>query len=167
MHELKIRFATSNDTPIILELITELAAYEKLSHQVVATIDSLHKWLFIEKKAEVLIGEINHQPIGFALFFYNFSTFLGKPGLYLEDLYIKLEYRHLGYGKTFFKTLANIALERDCGRLEWACLDWNQPSINFYKSLGAKPLEDWTIYRLDVKTMQKLVEETTASLDKI
>jgi GNAT superfamily N-acetyltransferase len=158
MNTFTIRFATSEDTPIILNLIRSLAEYEKLSHQVVATVESLHKWLFVEKMAEVLIGEVNHQPIGFALFFYNFSTFLGKPGLYLEDLYIEPASRHLGYGKRFFTTLATIALERDCGRLEWACLDWNKPSIDFYQSLGARPLADWTIYRLDVPSMEQLTK---------
>lgn len=159
MNEFKIRFATEHDVTLILSFIRELAAYELMSNQVVATEESLHKWLFTMKKAEVLIGEVAGVAIGFALFFPNFSTFVGKPGLYLEDLYIQPKYRNQGYGKKFFQRLAEIAIQRDYGRFEWACLDWNEPSIHFYQSLGAKPLNDWTIYRLDIAGMKKLTQD--------
>ncbi|MCX5775930.1 MAG: GNAT family N-acetyltransferase [Firmicutes bacterium] len=148
MAKMTIRFAVEKDTSLILSFIKELASYERMSSDVVATEETLKHWVFVEKKAEVLIGEVEGKPIGFALFFHNFSTFVGKSGLYLEDLFIKEEFRHYGYGKQFFKELAKIAVERDCGRFEWSCLDWNEPSIVFYKSLGAKPLDEWTIYRL-------------------
>lgn len=145
---LKIRQASENDVSTLLALIKELADYEKLSHQVVATEASLEQYLFEMKTAEALILEVGEDAIGFALYFYNFSTFLGKAGLYLEDLYIQPPYRHQGYGKQVFKFLANYALEKGCGRMEWSVLDWNKPSINFYKSLGARAMDDWTTYRL-------------------
>ncbi len=157
MAALQLKMATKEDVATILYFIRQLAIYEKMIDQVIASEESLRKWLFEEKKAEVVLGEIEGKVIGFALFFHNFSTFLGKAGLYLEDLYIEPSYRHQGYGRMFFTYLANLALQRHCGRFEWACLDWNQPSIDFYKGLGAIPLNEWTIYRLDEAKMKALV----------
>lgn len=151
---MNFRFATVNDVDKILEFIKELAEYEKMSDQVVADADLLRKWIFEEKKAEVIFALEDGKEVGFALFFHNFSTFLGKSGLYLEDLFVKPQYRGKGYGKGLLKELARIAVERDCGRFEWVCLDWNKPSIDLYLSLGAEPLEDWTIYRMSGKALQ-------------
>jgi GNAT superfamily N-acetyltransferase len=152
-----IRFATKQDVPLILSFIKQLAEYEKLSHEVVATEALLEHTLFGERNiAEVIIGEYKKEAVGFALFFHNFSTFLGKPGLYLEDLYIKPEMRGKGLGKIMLSFLAHLAKERGCGRLEWWVLDWNEPSINFYKSLGATPMDDWTVFRLTGKTLDDL-----------
>lgn len=150
-----IRTATENDLSLILQFIKQLAEYEKLLHEVIATEEILRKSLFEQKMAEVVIGEEDGKPVGFALFFHNFSTFLGKPGIYLEDLYVKPEYRGKGYGKKLLSHLAKLALERDCGRLDWSCLDWNEPSIKFYKSLGALPMEDWTVFRLTGENLTK------------
>lgn len=150
-----IRTATENDLSLILQFIKQLAEYEKLLHEVIATEEILRKSLFEQKMAEVVIGEEDGKPVGFALFFHNFSTFLGKPGIYLEDLYVKPEYRGKGYGKKLLSHLAKLALERDCGRLDWSCLDWNEPSIKFYKSLGALPMEDWTVFRLTGESLTK------------
>ena len=155
--ELRIRNAEVNDIPTLLNLIQELADYEKLSKEAVATEDLLKYWLFEKERAEALILEVDQVVIGFALYFHNFSTFLGKAGLYLEDLYIKPEYRHKGYGKQVFKYLAKLTLERGCGRLEWSVLDWNAPSIQFYKSLGAKPMDEWTTYRLTENELNALI----------
>lgn len=152
------RFATESDTSLILKFIKDLAEYEKMGDQVVATEELLHEWIFVQKKAEVLIGEENNVPFGFALFFHNFSTFLGRAGIYLEDLYVMPEFRGKGYGKGFLKQLAKIAVERKCGRFEWWCLDWNKPSIDFYLSLGAVPMKDWTVYRITGETLTKLAE---------
>ena len=146
--EFKIRQAKESDVKLILQFIKGLGEYEKLGHEVVATEEKLHHTLFQQKMAEVIIAEFDGNPVGFALFFHNYSTFLGQAGIYLEDLYINPEMRGKGYGKTMLKHLAKLAVERDCGRLEWACLDWNEPSICFYKRLGAKALEDWTVYRV-------------------
>lgn len=143
-----IRFAGSEDAGLILRFIKALAEYERMADQVVANEALLREWIFEKQKAEVLIAEEDETPVGFALFFHNFSTFLGRAGIYLEDLYVLPEYRGRGYGKALLARLASIALERGCGRLEWWCLDWNTPSIDFYKSLGAEPMEDWTVYRL-------------------
>ncbi len=143
-----IRFATEKDTELILEFIKGLAKYEKLENEVTATPDLLKEWIFEKKKAEVIFAIDNGKEVGFALFFHNFSTFLGKAGIYLEDLFVLPEYRSKGHGKALLKQLAKITVERDCGRLEWCCLDWNKPSIDFYLSLGAKPMDDWTIYRM-------------------
>lgn len=156
MKNLTFRYAQKEDTSLILEFIKELAEYEKMLDQVVATEELLEEWLFVQKKAEVILAVIDQQVIGFALFFHNFSTFLGKAGLYLEDLYIRSEYRGNGYGKATFKELARIAMERKCGRLEWWCLDWNQSSIDFYLSLGAEPMKEWTVYRLTEKELALL-----------
>lgn len=158
MNKLKFRFAEPKDTKLILTFIKELAVYENMLDEVVADEETLNKWLFEKKKAEVIIGEVENEPIGFALFFHNFSTFLGKSGIYLEDLYIREEYRKNGYGKGFLKKLAQIAKERDCGRLEWSCLDWNKPSIGFYLSLGAEPMNEWTVYRLTREKIDKLAK---------
>lgn len=144
----KLRFAEENDVSLIINFIKELAAYEQLSGQVVATEAILKESLFNRKVAEVIIGEFNGEPVSFALFFHNFSTFLGRPGIYLEDLYVKPEMRGKGIGKIMLSFLAKLVIERDCGRLEWWCLDWNESSIEFYKSVGAIPMDEWTVYRV-------------------
>jgi GNAT superfamily N-acetyltransferase len=160
MPELEIRAATEDDVPLILSLIKELAEYERLSHEVVATEESLRHWLFGERRvAEVLIGHHGSEPAGFALFFHNFSTFLGKPGIYLEDLYVRPEFRGAGIGRALLVHLAKLARERGCGRLEWWVLDWNEPAIRFYKSLGAVPMEEWTVYRLTEEALDELATE--------
>ena len=145
---LEFRYAKRDDTELILSFIKNLAEYEKMSDDVVADTATLEKEIFDDKKAEVLFAEVDGKEIGFALFFHNFSTFVGRSGLYLEDIYILPEYRGKGYGKAMLKKLASIATARNCGRMEWCCLDWNKPSIDFYLSLGAKPMSEWTIYRL-------------------
>ena len=155
----KIRFAEEEDTKLILDFIKELANYEKLLNEVVATEEILFDSLFVQKKAEVIIGEYDGKPVGFALFFHNFSTFLGKPGIYLEDLYIKPEMRGKGLGKIFLSYLGKLALERNCGRLEWWCIDWNEPSIEFYKGMGAKAMDEWTVYRVDNVALSNLANE--------
>lgn len=152
----QFRFAKREDTPLILKFIRELADYEKMLDEVVADEATLEHWIFDEKKAEVIFVLDNGNEAGFALFFHNFSTFLGKAGIYLEDLFVKPEYRGKGYGKALIVKLAQIAVERGCGRLEWWCLDWNKPSIDFYLSLGAEPMKDWTVYRIAGDTLQKL-----------
>jgi GNAT superfamily N-acetyltransferase len=145
-----VRPAKRSDVPRIFRFICDLAEYERLRHEVRADAAGLAARLFGERPyAEVLIAEIDGAPVGFALFFHNFSTFEGKPGVYLEDLYVDPAVRGRGAGKALLKRLAGIAVERDCGRLEWAVLDWNQPAIGFYKRLGARPMNDWTVYRLD------------------
>lgn len=156
--ELAFRSATREDVPLILQFIRELADYEKMLHEVVADEATLEEWIFDRQKAEVLFALVDGNEIGFALFFHNFSTFLGRAGIYLEDLYVKPEYRGKGYGKAILKRLASIAVERKCGRLEWWCLDWNQPSIDFYRSLGAEPMSDWTVYRIAGDTFTHLAE---------
>lgn len=153
---MNFRYAKREDTPLILDFIKELADYEKLLDQVVADEPTLEHWLFDEKKAEVIFVLEGNDEVGFALFFHNFSTFLGRAGLYLEDLYVKPEYRGKGYGKSLIEKLASIAVERGCGRFEWWCLDRNKPSIDFYLSLGAEPMKDWTVYRITGKTLQNL-----------
>ena len=158
MELMNFRFAEEKDAPLILEFIRGLADYEKMSHEVVATEALLTEWIFEKKKAEVLFVLEGTKEVGFALFFHNFSTFLGKAGIYLEDLYVLPEYRGKGYGKGLLKKLARITLERGCGRLEWSCLDWNQPSIDFYLSLEAKPMTDWTVYRLTGDTLRHMAE---------
>ncbi len=155
----QIRFATEEDVPLILSLIRGLAEYENLLDKVVATEEGLRDSIFVQKRAEVLIGEYEGKPVGFALFFYNFSTFLGKPGIYLEDLYIKPEMRGKGMGKILLSYLARLAVERDCGRLEWWCLNWNEPSIQFYRHLGAKPMDEWTVYRVCDQALADLAGE--------
>lgn len=144
----QFRNATENDCALILEFIKGLAEYEKMSDDVVATEDLLREWIFEKQKAEVIFALENGHEVGFALFFHNFSTFVGRAGIYLEDLFVKPEYRKRGHGKALILELARIANERGCGRMEWSCLDWNQPSIDFYLSLGATPMNEWTTYRL-------------------
>jgi len=144
----KIRFAVEKDTPLILAFIRELAAYEKMLDQVSATEEVLRKTLFEKQAAEVIICEVGDEPAGFALFFHNFSTFLGQPGLYVEDLFVRPSFRGCGIGREMLSFLARLALARDCGRMEWWCLDWNEPSIGFYKKLGAEAMDDWTVYRV-------------------
>lgn len=159
LEDLKLRFAGENDTALILEFIKELAQYENLLDMVVATEEGLREALFEKKAAEVVIGEYKGVPAGFILFFHNFSTFLGQTGIYLEDLYVKPEMRGKGIGKVMLSFLAALTLERKCGRLEWACLDWNEPSIKFYRRLGAVPMDEWTVYRVSGEKLSVLGEE--------
>lgn len=156
MPKVTFRFAEERDCALILHFIRELAKYEKMLDEVVATEDMLREWIFEKEKAEVIFICEDGEEVGFALFFHNFSTFLGRAGIYLEDLYVMPECRGKGYGKALLKKLAQITAERGCGRLEWSCLDWNTPSIDFYLSLGAEPMEDWTVYRLTGKTLERL-----------
>ena len=156
MSELTFRYATEEDCGTILKLIKELAEYEKMLDEVVATEEILKEWIFEKQRAEVMFPCVDGKPVGYALFFHNFSTFLGRAGIYLEDLCILPEYRGMGYGKATLKKLAQITVERGCGRLEWCCLDWNQPSIDFYLSLGAEQLSEWTTYRLTGDTLKSL-----------
>jgi len=156
MTEYTFRFATVDDTALILQFIRELADYEKMLDEVVATEELLREWIFEKGKAEVLFVTENGKEAGFALFFNNFSTFLGRSGLYLEDLYVRPEYRGKGYGKALIMELGRIANERGLGRMEWWCLDWNKPSIDFYKSLGAEAMTDWTVYRIAGKTLEDM-----------
>ena len=158
MAEVTYRFAQEDDCALILRFIRELADYEKMLDQVIATEDLLHEWVFEKGKAEVLFVCENGREVGFALFFHNFSTFLGRAGIYLEDLYVMPEYRGRGYGKGLLQQLTRIAVERGCGRLEWWCLNWNKPSIDFYLSLGAEPMKDWTVYRIAGDTLTKLAQ---------
>ena len=158
-HQTSFRFAERQDTALILQFIRELADYEKMLDQVEATEELLEEWIFEKRKAEVIFVLEDGIEAGFALFFHNFSTFLGRAGIYLEDLYVCPEYRKKGYGKALIRKLAGIARERGCGRLEWWCLDWNQPSIEFYLSLGAEPMKDWTVYRIAGDTLEKLAGE--------
>ena len=159
MSEITFRFAEEKDTDVILSFIRALAEYEKLADQVVATPQLLKEWIFEKKKAEVLFAVKDGREVGFALFFHNFSTFLGRAGIYLEDLFVLPQERGRGCGKALLKRLAAIAQERGCGRLEWSCLDWNRPSIDFYLSLGAVPMSGWTQYRVTGETLKKLAEE--------
>ena len=158
MENISFRFATEKDVPIILQFIKELAEYENMINDVVADEELLREWIFEKEKAEVIFALIDGKEAGFALFFHNFSTFLGRAGLYLEDLYVKPEFRGKGLGKGLLKQLAKIAVDRGCGRLEWTCLDWNKPSIDFYLSLDATPMNEWTIYRLTGETLKKMAE---------
>ena len=136
--------------------IKELAEYERMSKDVVATEEVLKESLFKRRMAEVIIGEYKDKPVSFTLFFHNFSTFLGRPGLYLEDLYVKPEMRGKGIGKIILSFLAKLAIDRKCGRLEWSCLDWNEPSVKFYRQMGATPMDDWTVYRVADETLDTL-----------
>ena len=158
MGEISIRRAADEDVGTILGFIRELAVYEKMQDEVVATEEMLREWLFEKKIAEVLLAGLDGEEVGFALFFHNFSTFLGRGGIYLEDLYVKPEYRGKGVGKALLKKLARITVERDCGRLEWCCLDWNQPSIDCYLSMGARPMDEWTTYRLAGDSLREFAE---------
>lgn len=158
MEQLSFRWADESDCGLILFFIRQLADYEKMLDEVVATEELLREWLFEKNKAEVIFACEGEKEVGFALFFHNFSTFLGRSGLYLEDLFVLPQYRGKGYGKAILKRLARIAVERGCGRFEWWCLDWNRPSIDFYLSLGAEPMSDWTVYRIDGDTLRELAE---------
>ncbi len=157
MSVLEIRAATENDVPLILQFIRHLARYEKLEHKVVATEEALRRTLFANPRfAEVVIASVDGAAVGFALFFHNYSTFLGQPGIYLEDLYVNPEMRGRGYGKALLAYLARLAKERGCGRVEWAVLDWNTQAIDFYKSLGAAPMDDWTVFRISGEALEAL-----------
>lgn len=158
MNPFHFRYAEPADAGLILAFIKELADYEKMADEVIATEELLREWIFEKKKAEVIFALEDGKEVGFALFFHNFSTFLGRSGLYLEDLFVKTEARGKGYGKGLLRQLARIALERGCGRMEWWCLDWNQPSIDFYRSLDAQPMSEWTTYRLTGDTLRKMAE---------
>lgn len=158
MGTVSFRYAQRDDTQLILKFIKDFAEYEKMANEVVATAELLEKWMFDEQKAEVIFALLGGEEIGFAVFFHNFSTFQGRSGIYLEDLYVKPQYRGCGYGKSILKKLAQIAVERQCGRFEWGCHDWNRPSIDFYLSLGAQPVEEWTTYRVAGRTLEKLGE---------
>ncbi len=157
------RFATEQDVPLILSFIRSLAEYEHMADEVVATEALLQEWIFEKRKAEVIFSLEDDRETGFALFFHNFSTFLGRAGIYLEDLFVLPEYRGKGYGKGLIQALARIAVERGCGRLEWWCLDWNTPSIEFYRSLGAVPMEEWTVYRITGSTLLELGNSNTVT----
>jgi GNAT superfamily N-acetyltransferase len=153
-----IRFAEEKDAELILQFIKDLAEYEKMLSDVIATVEDIRETVFEKKYAEVVICEYDGSPAGFCLFFHNYSTFLGKPGLYIEDLYVKETFRGKGLGKAILKYMANIALERNCGRMEWSCLDWNKSSIDFYKAQGAEAMNDWTVYRVHGETLNNLAE---------
>ena len=155
---MEIKYAERKDTAVIFSFIKELALYENMLDQVVATEELLEEWLFDKKAAEVIFAVEDGREVGFALFFHNFSTFLGRAGIYLEDLFVLPEYRGRGFGKALLRKLAQTAVERGCGRLEWACLDWNKPSIDFYRSLDAQPMDEWTVYRLTGDTLRKMAE---------
>ncbi|MDH5433688.1 MAG: GNAT family N-acetyltransferase [Gammaproteobacteria bacterium] len=160
MSGLLIRKGQADDCQLILQFIQHLADYEKLSHEVVATADDLQRTLFGEKTfANVLIAELDGKPVGFSLYFYNYSTFLAKPGLYLEDLFVLPEARGKGVGKALLAEMAKIALENDCGRFEWSVLDWNQPAIDFYRSIGAVGMDEWTVQRVDGKALTELAQQ--------
>ncbi len=157
---IRIASATEDQVPLILELIRGLAEYEKLAHEVVATEQSLRASLFGPRPdAEVVIGYVDDEPAGFALFFHNYSTFLGQRGLYLEDLFVKPAFRGGGVGRRLLQHLARLAVERGCGRFEWWVLDWNEPAIGFYQGLGARPMGDWTVYRLTGPALEALADE--------
>lgn len=156
MNEVRFKRADRHDTGLVLNFIRELAKYEEMEDEVIATEELLEEWLFEKKIAEVIFPLEDGKEVGFALFFHNFSTFLGRAGIYLEDLYIMPEYRGRGYGKATLRELARIAVERRCGRLEWWCLDWNKPSIDFYLALGAELMSEWTTYRFEGESLKKM-----------
>lgn len=159
MSRIRFRPADVSDVPMILQFIKELADYEGLLSEVVATEALLTEWLFEKNKAEVIFGVVDGDVVGFALFFHNFSTFLGRSGIYLEDLYIRAKYRGVGYGTAFISELAHLTKERGCGRLEWWCLDENHPSVAFYQSLGAEPMDEWTVFRLTGDRLEQLAQK--------
>ena len=154
-----IRAARENEAATVLEYIKKLAEYEKLAHEVEATEEGLHEALFVRHEAEVVFGEEDGKIVGFALYFHNFSTFVGRKGLYLEDLFVLPEKRGLGYGKALLKHLAQLAVERHCGRMEWICLDWNQSALKVYRSIGAIPMDKWTVQRLEEPALKHFAEE--------
>lgn len=153
-----IRKAVREDAELVLDFIKGIARYEKMENEVEATVEMIEEQLFDKRRAEVIFAVENGREVGFALFFHNFSTFVGRSGLYLEDLFVLPEYRGRGYGKALFLELVRIARERNCGRMEWVCLDWNKPSIDFYRSMGAVPLDEWTTYRLAGDALARLAE---------
>jgi len=155
----RIRDARSDEAGLVLTFINHLAKYEKLENEVVATEETIFQSVFVRHEAQVVFAEEDGVPVGFALFFYNFSTFVGRKGLYLEDLFVLPDKRGNGYGKALLKHLANKALENNCGRMEWVCLDWNKPSIDFYTSIGAEPMADWTVYRLDEQKIKMFAKQ--------
>jgi GNAT superfamily N-acetyltransferase len=158
--EFVIRQASTSDVPFILSFIRQLAEYEELSHEVVATEEILRNSLFGKNPvAEVILGYYQNEPVAFALFFHNFSTFLGKPGLYIEDLFVKPEMRGKGFGKVMLSYLAKLAKQRKLGRLEWWVLDWNEPALKFYRSIGAQAMDEWTVQRLDGDALEKLAKK--------
>jgi GNAT superfamily N-acetyltransferase len=158
--DFEIKPATEGDTPLVLNFIKKLAVYEKLAHKVTATESALRETLFGDRPyAEVVIGYHGGEPVGFALFFHNYSTFLGKPGIYLEDLFVDEEHRGKGFGKALLIHLARLTKERNCGRLEWSVLNWNEPAINFYKALGAAHVNEWTVFRLTGAALEELANE--------
>lgn len=165
--EITIRTATESDTTLILSLIRELAEYERLLHEVTATEDGLRESLFGERPyAHALIAETaapEPRAVGFALYFFNYSTFVGRPGIYLEDLFVRPEFRGRGFGRALMQAVAAIAVQHDCGRFEWSVLDWNTPSIVFYRSLGARPMDDWTVYRLEGRALRTLADGKSAT----
>ena len=158
MNKVSFRYATKEDVSLVLYFIHQIAIYENMDDEVVATEEMLNDWIFERKMAEVIFVMENEKEVGFALFFHNFSTFLGRCGIYLEDLFVEPEYRGKGYGKALLKELAKITIDRGCGRLEWCCLDWNKPSIDFYLSLDARPMSEWTTYRLSGETLEALAK---------
>ena len=158
MTQTKFRYATEQDAALILDFIRDLAEYEKMSDQVVANETLLLEWIFEKKIAEVIFAMEEGKEVGFALFFHNFSTFVGRGGIYLEDLFVKPAYRGRGHGTGLIRELARIAVERGCGRMEWCCLDWNQPSIDFYRSIGAVSMDEWTTYRLSGESLENMAK---------
>lgn len=163
----EIRHAQIEDCPLILEFIRELADYERLSHEVVATVPVLEESLFGPRPfADVLIADYQQQPVGYALFFHNLSTFTGRPGIYLEDLYVKPALRGRGFGKCLLAYIAKLAVDSKCTRFEWSVLDWNEPSIQFYRSIGARPMDEWTVQRLDGEALQQFAAEFQGSNER-
>ena len=159
MKTFTIRPARPDEAGLVLEFIKKLAVYEKCAADVVADEATIHHSLFVERAAEVVFGEEDGVVVGFALFFHNFSTFVGRKGMYLEDLFVLPEKRGLGYGKALLKYVAGVAVERGCGRMEWICLDWNESALSVYRSIGAKPLSDWTVQRLDETALRQFAED--------
>ena len=160
LSDFEIRPAVVDDVPLILSFIKKLADYERLAHEVVATEESLRKTLFDARKtAEVAIGYFQNKPIGMVLFFHNYSTFLGRPGLYIEDLFVDEPYRRRGFGTALLRYVARLAIERNCGRLEWSVLDWNKPAVDFYTKAGAVPMSDWTVFRVTGQSLVNLAAE--------
>lgn len=158
MKTFTIRAARPDEAGLVLDFIKKIAEYEKCSADVVADEATIHHSLFVEHSAEVVFAEEDGTPVGFALYFHNFSTFVGRKGMYLEDLYILPEKRGLGYGKALLKYVARLAVERNCGRMEWICLDWNEPALKVYRSIGARPMSEWTVQRLDEATLKQFAE---------
>lgn len=159
VNKVSFKRATEKDIPIILDFIKQIAAYEKMLDKVKATEESLKESIFDNNRAEALLIEVNKEFVGYVIYFFNFSTFIGREGIYIEDIYIKPEYRRNGIGKKIFEVLANIAKENKCERIEWTCLDWNEPSLNFYKSIGANPMREWIIHRLDKEAIDKIIQK--------